>query len=263
MMRVVAVSCAIVAVAVLWIGTVSPAVADDSLDRAFEALKTYHWGSDRAPLTAIDEAVKATYDDAEARGKLQQRLAAVLGTDAPQAAKDFVCRKLSLIGTADSVPALAPLLADEKLSHMARYALERIPGQQATAALRQALPKVKGLLKVGVINSLGARRDVESVPSLVKLLDDADPQVAAAAATALGKIGTAEAAKALEAFLSRSEGKLRLVAADAYLSCAERLLDAGNKAAALGIYRTLSKAEVPKYLRLAAMRGMLTAAGKK
>ncbi len=32
-----------------------------------------------------------------------------------------------VIGTAESVPALAALLPDKDLSHMARYALERIP----------------------------------------------------------------------------------------------------------------------------------------
>lgn len=261
MMRGIALCCTVVAMAVLALGT-ARAAADEALDEAFNALKTYDWGSDRAPLAAIDEAVKATHGDAEARGKLEQRLAAVLAADVPQAAKDFACRQLSLVGTAASVPALAPLLADEKLSHMARYALERIPGTEAAAALREALPKVKGLLKVGVIGSIGARRDAASVPALVELLGEGDPQISGAAATALGKIGTEDAAEGIKTFLDRAEGKLRLVAADAYLTCAERLLSAGNKAAALAIYQTLSKADVPKHVRLAAMRGMLTAAGK-
>jgi len=250
--------------AVVGTGIVQPAAAaDEALDQAFEALKKYDWGSDRTPLAAIDEAVVATHNDATARLALEKRLAAVLSTNVPYAAKDFVCRKLSLIGTAASVPALAPLLLDEKLSHMARYALERIPDDAAAEALRQALPKTSGLAKVGVINSLGARRDTESTPVLVKLAGDKDPQIAAAAATALGKIGTTEAADALKKLLDSAEGKLRLVAADAYLACAEQLLQAGKKADALAIYQSLSKADVPKHVRLAAVRGMLTAAGKK
>ena len=49
---------------------------------------------------------------------------------------------------------------------MARYALERIPAAAAAAALRDALPKLTGTLKVGVIGSLGVRRDAASVPWL-------------------------------------------------------------------------------------------------
>ena len=70
----------------------------------------------------------ATHGDAAARKELETRLAAVLDSGGSRAAKDYVCRKLMMIGTAESVPALAALLPDKDLSHMARYALERIPG---------------------------------------------------------------------------------------------------------------------------------------
>jgi len=143
-----------------------PAVDAAAVDNAFAALKTYDWGGDRNALKAIDDAVAATHGDAAARKELETRLAAVLKTDASRAAKDFVCRKLTVIGTAASVPALAPLLADKDLSHMARYALERISDPEAAQAMRDALPKVSGALKVGVIASLGVRRDAASVSAL-------------------------------------------------------------------------------------------------
>ena len=92
------------------------------------------------------------------------------GSGLSRAAKDFACRTLTVIGTAASVPALAALLADAELSHMARYALERIPAPEAAAALRDALPKLSGKLKIGVIGSLGVRRDEASVPALAALL---------------------------------------------------------------------------------------------
>ena len=141
----------------------TPAVDQAAIDKAFEALKTYDWGPDRRTLVAIDAAVPATHGDAAARKALETRLAAVLSTEASRAAKDFVCRKLMIVGTAESVPALAAILPDEDLSHMARYALERIPAAEAAAALRDALPKLNGKLKVGVIGSLGVRRDAESI----------------------------------------------------------------------------------------------------
>ena len=161
--------------AVVALGAALPAaLADEACDKAFEALKTYEWGQDRSVLKPIDDAVVASHKDAAARKALEKRLAAALAADVPQAAKDFICRKLSLVGSAECVPACAALLADEKLSHMARYALERIPDAAAVKAMRDAMPKVKGKLKVGVINSLGVRRDAESTAALTALLKDAD-----------------------------------------------------------------------------------------
>ena len=95
-------------------------------------------------LGPIEDAVPATHGDAAARKELETRLAAVLPTEASRAAKDYVGRKLAIIGTAESVPALATLLPDKDLSHMARYALERIPAPEAAKALRDALAKTSG-----------------------------------------------------------------------------------------------------------------------
>ena len=100
---------------------------NENLNKALDALKTYDWGVDPNVLKPIDEAIIATHSDAAARKELETRLIEVLKSGAPRAAKDAVCRALKTIGTAVAVPALAPLLADESLSHMARYALERIP----------------------------------------------------------------------------------------------------------------------------------------
>jgi len=248
--------------AVVLLGAMLPAAADEALDNAFNALKTYDWGDDRAVLKPIDDAVVATYGDAQARKELEKRLAAVLGTDASRAAKDFVCRKLSIIGTADSVPALAPLLLDEKLSHMARYALERMSCEASLQAMRDALPKAKGLVKVGIINSLGVRGDAKSVPALVGLLGDSDKQVVASAAAALGSIATPEAARALQDFQKKAPEGLEIAAADACLICAEKLLAAGKKAEAQAIYKQLSTSTI-KHVRVAAMRGLLSTAGAK
>jgi HEAT repeat protein len=63
-----------------------------------------------------------------------------------------------------------------------------MPDPAAGEALRGALGKVKGRLLVGVINSLGQRRDAQSVEALGKLLDDPDRDVAEAASAALARI---------------------------------------------------------------------------
>ena len=84
------------------------------LDQAFDALKTYDWGQDRNVLTPIDESVVATRGDAAARRELESRLGDVLKTNVSRDAKQFICRKLRVIGTASSVPMLAGLLSEKR-----------------------------------------------------------------------------------------------------------------------------------------------------
>jgi len=239
-----------------------PAVNSVAVDKAFEALKTLDWGQDLKPLKPIDDAIPATYGDAAARKALAIRLAGVLGSGAPRAAKDYACRKLRVIGSVESVPALAALLADKDLSHMARYALERIPAPEAAQALRDALPKLAGALKVGAIGSLGVRRDAASVAVLAPLLEDAEAAVASAAACALGNIGSPEAATALSAAAKKAPPAVKAAVADGALACAEQLLADGRKAEAIAVYKSLTGADQSKQVRLAATRGLLSAAGK-
>ena len=228
-------------------------------DQAFEALKTYEWGVDPKTLAPITEAVVASHGDAAARKDLETRLVEALSSEVPRAAKDYVCRQLHSIGTAAAVPALAKLLADKELSHMGRYALERIPAPEAGAALREALGKVDGKLKIGVISSLATRREAASVAPLAALLKSDDAAVARSAVQALGFIGTAEAAKALRAGVT---DKTKVPVADALLVCAEQALADGNKAEALAIYKGLAMDDQPKHVRVAATRGVLACTGK-
>ncbi|HEY2882419.1 MAG TPA: HEAT repeat domain-containing protein [Pirellulales bacterium] len=232
------------------------------LDQAFESLKTYDWGTDRKPLAEIDNAVIVSHGEEAARKDLENRLAAVLKSDVSRDAKDFACRKLMIIGTAASVPTLAELLPDKDLAHMARFALERIPAPEAAQALRNALPKLNGPLKIGVIGSLGVRRDTESVASLARLLSDSDAAIARAAAFALGDIRTSEAAAALSAMQSASS-EVKPAVTDASLFCAEGLLADGKKGEALAVFKAYAGEGQPKHVRLAATKGMLACAGKK
>lgn len=231
------------------------------LDQAFEALKTYDWGADRSALNPLDEAVVATRENAEARQALETRLADALKTDMSRDAKDVVCRLLMVVGTAASVPTLAAMLADEQLAHMARYALERIPAPEAAQALRDALGQLSGALRVGVIGSLGARRDAESVPALAALLGDGDPAVVCAALYALGDIRTPEAAEAL-AKCDAPSAETQRAATDASFACAEKLLVDGKQAEALAVYKRFANDDQPKHVKLAATRGILACAGQ-
>jgi len=233
---------------------------NEQLDKAFDALKTYDWGMDPNIVKPIDDAIVTTHTDAAARKELEARLIAVLKTDVPRDAKDVVCRALKTIGTAAAVPALAALLADEKLSHMARYALERIPAPEAGQAMRDALPKVAPKLKIGMLASLGVRGEAASLPPLTALLADSDAAVAVAAAHALGDIGSLEAAKAL--VTAKSTAATKAAIADASLECAEHLVATGNKPAAKITYEKLLASTPSKPVKDAATLGMAALAAK-
>ena len=116
----------------------------------------------------------------------EKRLLQVLRSDAPAAQKAITCKELAIHGSGAAVPDLAKLLPNPQLSSWSRIALEAIPGEQSDAALRQAAESLRGQLLVGVINSIGVRRDKKAVPILIARLQDGDLEVAAAAAVASG-----------------------------------------------------------------------------
>ena len=231
------------------------------LDTAFEALKTFDWGSDLAALAPIEEAATASHGKPEARQDLENRLIAALKGTLTRDAQDYICRKLANVGTAAAVPTLAGLLLNKGNSHMSRFALEQIPAAEADQALRDALPKVSGDLKVGVISSIGARRDSAAVPALSSLLSDSDPAVARAAILAVGAIGSVESAAALQTAL-RAAGDRRATMIDAVLKCAESLLASNQVATASSIYKAFTDESQPRIVRLAATRGLLACASQ-
>jgi hypothetical protein len=226
------------------------------LDKAFEALKTYKVGDDPAPVQGpIDKAVMAVQGNMADGAALERRLAATLTPAYSHVARSFVCRQLALIGTPASVPALAPLVREEELSVHARNALERIPGTESDKALRDALGQAKGRTRIGVINSVAARRDAASTPVLIKILKE-DPESAAAAAKALGEIGTSEAAKALASSRGKGPAPVQQALVDGTLICADRLVAAGQRSQAITLLEGLTEASQPEHVRVAAKRAL-------
>jgi HEAT repeat protein len=143
------------------------------------------------------------------------------------------------------------------LSVYARYGLEPIRDPSADDALRAALQKLKGKHLIGVINSIGKRRDAKASPALVRLTYGSDADVARAAAAALGSIGGVSSVRELQAALAKTSGMTRMAVLDASLVCAERLLAEGKRDQALTLYASLAGPSVPKPVRLAAMQGII------
>ena len=231
-----------------------------ALQELLEKVKTYDWGQSRLALTEVSDIIKKAHSSSAELRKIEKSLLGVLTSDSTRAGKQFVCRELSIIGTGQSVSVLGNMLLGEETSDMARYALERIPGTAVNDALRRALRQAKGKPKVGIINSLGQRRDKRAVRALGRLVGNSDKTVAAAAAAALGHIADSRATEALAAAKDETSGKLRMLVLDSYLRCADQLVAEGKRTQALAIYKELQKEDMPKPIRTAALRGMISAA---
>lgn len=189
----------------------------------------------------------------------EEKLLAILKSDAPLKEKADACRELARVGTQQAVPVLASLLADEQLSHMARYALEPIADPAVDAALRAALGLLKGRLLVGVIASVGARKDTQAIEPLATLLTNADPAVAQASARALGSIGGA-AVSALAKALSAGPAANQLAVCEGLLRCAEAM--SGPNAAAR--YDQLRRVpNLPHQVRVAVLLGRIRSGGSQ
>lgn len=188
---------------------------------------------------------------------------ALLSSNASRMEKAEACRELVRVGTPVAVPALAALLEDEALSHMARYALEPIPGPEVDAVLSKALLRVKGRQQVGVIGSMGVRRMVEATPALVPLLQSEDPEIRDATARTLGRIGTPAAADALEQVLGSGPAVSRPAVIEGLFRCAERLEADGQGDRAMAIYDLLgSLKDAPHQVRTGATRGSILTRGE-
>ncbi len=193
-------------------------------------------------------------------------LCAVLTSDASWLDKQTACRGLRIKGTAASVPALAALLPDEKLSNLARFALESMPCPEAGQALRDALGKTDGLPKAGVVISIGARADKEALPLLEPLMRDANADIARAAIGAVGRIGTPEAQEALLAYCGSVPEPLRLALAEALLAAAQKeppRLPADAKSPVPPLYQELLSERWPMFVRMGAFRGWAYADAKQ
>ncbi|MFC1542214.1 HEAT repeat domain-containing protein, partial [Candidatus Latescibacterota bacterium] len=162
---------------------------DVVLDDAIQDVISYKFGDSRVPLTVVADLVTASKGFPSIRLNLEKQLTAVLASEATLECKEFICRQLWFMGTDVSVPQLAKMLTVEETSDMARYALETNMSELAGNAFRDGLKTAQGRILIGIINSLGNRKDTESTETLKTLAADSDKDVSIAASAALAKIG--------------------------------------------------------------------------
>ena len=211
-------------------------------------------------VAAMLSNLPATAAPAENAQEREAKLIEVLKSGTPQE-KAITCKKLAVYGGKEAVPALAALLLDTHLSSWARIALEAIPDPSAGDALREAMSKAAGNPLIGIINSLGIRRDAKSVGPLTQKLSDYDVEVVTAAAIALGKIGGDEASSGLTRALAAAPAARRSGVAQGCVLCAEGYLADGKAGEAVRIYDLIRQSSLPKQRILEATRGAIVARG--
>jgi len=233
------------------------------LDEALKSVGTFEHGKDVDPLKTVEEIVILAVKDTRNRPLVEQRLLDVVRSASTFDGKSFLCRQLRTIGTARSVPSLEKLLTDPELSHMARYALGRIEGPTAAAALHRALRRTSGKIQMGIIHTLGDRRYQPALPEIGRLLTSPDENIAEASAQALGKIGVSEAVRILQAARPNASKNLAQSIDNALLTSAELLLASGQKTEAARIYQTFYSPTQAKHYRIAGLRGFITTQGEE
>lgn len=190
-----------------------------------------------------------------------RELAAVVQSKADVAERARALQQLALVATPDVIPVLVPLLDHAQLGQYARDVLEIMPGAAAADALRAALVRLQGNALIGVVNSLGQRRDAASAAALARIAADAASPAAPAALLALGRIGTPEAVRTLESALAGASTALRGAAAEGCLLAAERAEAENRLAPARSLYDLVRRADVPASWRETATRAAILAGG--
>lgn len=236
------------------------AQAQDDIDALLKAASGYEQGDSRAALVGIADNVRLATTDDDHRSELEPKLIAALTSDGTNQAKGFICRQLALIGTSQSVQTLADLLRDPALSHMARNALEQIRGPEATFALLDAVGSTQGDIRIGIINSIGARADTRATDGLISRLAQAqDPDLAAALADALAHLATIEGADAILEAADQDRSNARLI--DALIRCTDKISQRGHANKSVALYQNAQNRALNEQQRLATIRGITTARG--
>jgi HEAT repeat protein len=240
----------------------TPSVDLQEVDQVLIKIAAYNYGDSQESLLRLQEIMQLANGKPELIKEIESRILNTLQSDATLAGKQYLCKKIIVVGGEASIPVLAQLLQNAETIDMARYALEVMPAPQADQVLRDALAATTGDYKCGIINSLGKRGDAQAVPMLVPLLSDSNNKIVIAAIAALGDIATPEATSALKISIDKLNDEIvRQLALDAYLKCADRFSGKGSTEKATKIYQELLRQKYPLAIRVAALRGLIALSG--
>ncbi|MBI5387398.1 MAG: HEAT repeat domain-containing protein [Verrucomicrobia bacterium] len=217
----------------------------------------YESGGPVEPLREFERLVRESGGNAAQRAEVEAALAKLLAPKSTFEARRFACVQLANIGTEASLPAIEALLKDPATTGIACLALGSNPSPKVNDLLRAALGSVSAMARVQLLVTLGDRADTAAVKSLVEFTRSADPATVDAAIGSLGKIASAEALAELATLRQRGDLEQAHLAAKASLVAADKVVQRGDRAAAVGIYEQLLAAAQPAQIRRAALEALL------
>ncbi len=184
----------------------------------------------------------------------------------PPLVRAFLIQQLRFCSAKECCEPLGKLLLDEKLCEDATQTLLSIKGEEAAAALRQALPQAKGACRLTLVQALGILRDAKSADEIAKSVKDENRDIRLAALFALGNLGDPAWTDALTKAAGVEPTYERSQATDALLTHAQRLIEGNKQGDAEKVYRALLAARTApedRHARCASIRGLAAALGAK
>lgn len=234
------------------------------LDRAFSQLKAYGPGDSNAPLKTVEKYVDEATGRYKIRVDAEKRLVDVLKADgASAAAKTFAGNQLYRLCDEDTIPAFRDLLRRSDTWDIARKGLEDINHPKAQQALLEALDEAKDKKAIGIMETLGNRRDPSAVNALRRWAKAGNIPETEAALTALSKIPGPEAMEALDWCRVNLTRQMRPAATEAYLQCGWTSMEHGHKDTAIEIFDVLLIDFEPVEIKAEALRGMIRTLGEE
>ncbi|HSI36221.1 MAG TPA: hypothetical protein VK986_21735, partial [Tepidisphaeraceae bacterium] len=218
--------------------------------------------SDKDATAAVVRVVRETGGDPKLRAHLEEKLVGLLEADATTyEGRVRACQALWVVGGERALGVLERMLADERDSHLACYAIGRLPSAHAGQALARGLGLAKGRAAVNILNTLGSRAEAGQVDAIAKRVRDPDEAVVDAALAALAKIGTQAAYGPIVQVRAGMKGDARRRADLALMEWAERATAMGNVDSARKLYAVLMRPENDALVRRGAVAGLVALPG--
>ena len=210
----------------------------------------YEYGDSRSWLQEYQDLMIEVYNMPEFHDKVERLMIKVLKSNTSNDGKLLICKYLGTIGGNSSLPVLRKMLFTPSSSNMALIALTSIPGEEVSKTLIGALENNEGEALIGIINTLGLRRDPKANQPLNGFISSEDQHVANASIHALGTIGGEQASQILqEAFVSTTNTRKWKIA-EAWIKSVESLEPAQRKLS----YQTVLDSNPPLSLKYVAFK---------
>ena len=216
----------------------------------YETAKTARMAMERIVVYAARPGAESE------RRNVARELARLLGEPHPISTKTEALRLIAWIGEDEEAAAITPLLEEEALADEVRMSLERIPGEASTRALLAALDHAPTHLRIGLLNSLGRKKNPGTVDQLKEFAQQSERDVAWACLETLAALAVPPTqvfpAPTCAEFARENPARYAQITLDA----ATALAASGDTTAAESLYLQVPSLTPLPHLRGAALHGL-------